>query len=76
MIYYLYDLFKRNVTVKFPGKLSADAECCSGSTDRDYTPILAYLHWLPVKSRIKFKILLLTFGIIRPHLATKGSLYS
>lgn len=38
------------------------ARLLTGTRSRDYiTPILASLHWLPVKYRIEFKILLFVF---------------
>ena len=34
----------------------------TGTSKREYiSPILASLHWLPVKSRIEFKVVLLTY---------------
>lgn len=43
------------------------------------TPVLADLRWLPIKYRIDFKILLLTFNIINniapSYLADRLSLY-
>ena len=36
----------------------------------EWTPVLASLHWLPVKSRIEFKIILLTYKALNgqaPH---------
>ena len=41
---------------------NAAAHVLTGTKKRDHiTPVLASLHWLPVKSRIEFKILLLTY---------------
>ncbi|XP_051811516.1 uncharacterized protein LOC110970601 [Acanthochromis polyacanthus] len=41
---------------------NAAARVLTGVSKRDHiSPILASLHWLPVKSRIEFKILLLTY---------------
>ena len=41
----------------------------TGSSRRDHiTPVLKNLHWLPVRSRITFKILLLTYKILNGHL--------
>uniref|UniRef100_A0A3P8RUL5 Reverse transcriptase domain-containing protein n=1 Tax=Amphiprion percula TaxID=161767 RepID=A0A3P8RUL5_AMPPE len=41
---------------------NAAARVLTGVNKRDHiSPILASLHWLPVKSRIEFKILLLTY---------------
>ena len=41
---------------------NAAARVLTGTKIRDHiSPILASLHWLPVKSRIEFKILLLTY---------------
>ena len=41
---------------------NAAARVLTGTRKREHiTPILASLHWLPVKSRIEFKILLLTY---------------
>ena len=38
------------------------------SSRRDHiTPVLKNLHWLPVRSRITFKILLLTYKILNGH---------
>ena len=42
------------------------AKIISGACKRDHiTPILRELHWLPISSRIQFKILLLTFRAIK-----------
>ena len=44
------------------------ARLITGSNRRDHiTPVLKNLHWLPVRSRITFKILLLTFKILNGH---------
>ena len=44
---------------------NAAARLISGVKKRDHiTPILKKLHWLPVKARIDYKILLITFKII------------
>ena len=41
------------------------ARLITGSGRRDHiTPVLKNLHWLPIKSRITFKILLLTYKIL------------
>ncbi|MDF4316827.1 reverse transcriptase family protein, partial [Vibrio parahaemolyticus] len=41
---------------------NAAARVLTGTKKRDHiSPVLASLHWLPVKSRIEFKILLLTY---------------
>ena len=41
------------------------ARLITGSSRRDHiTPVLKNLHWLPVKLRITFKILLLTYKIL------------
>ena len=41
---------------------NAAARVLTRTRRRDHiTPVLASLHWLPVKSRIEFKILLLTY---------------
>uniref|UniRef100_A0A3B3CXG6 Reverse transcriptase domain-containing protein n=1 Tax=Oryzias melastigma TaxID=30732 RepID=A0A3B3CXG6_ORYME len=41
---------------------NAAARLLAGTSRREHiTPVLASLHWLPVESRIKFKILLLTY---------------
>ena len=41
---------------------NAAARILTGTRKRDHiSPVLASLHWLPVKSRIEFKILLLTY---------------
>ena len=41
---------------------NAAARVLTGTKKRDHiTPVLASLHWLPVKARIEFKILLLTY---------------
>ncbi len=41
---------------------NAAARVLTGTSKRDHiSPVLASLHWLPVKSRIEFKILLLTY---------------
>ena len=41
------------------------ARLITGSSRRDHiTPVLKNLHWLPIKSRITFKILLLTYKIL------------
>jgi len=41
---------------------NAAARILTGTKKRDHiSPVLASLHWLPVKSRIEFKILLLTY---------------
>uniref|UniRef100_A0A3P9HQ40 Reverse transcriptase domain-containing protein n=1 Tax=Oryzias latipes TaxID=8090 RepID=A0A3P9HQ40_ORYLA len=42
--------------------LNAAARLLAGTSRRDHiTPVLVSLHWIPVDSRIKFKILLLTY---------------
>ena len=38
---------------------------CQQSTFCHITPLLFYLHWLPVKFRIEFKILLITFKALK-----------
>ncbi|XP_071350987.1 uncharacterized protein [Trachinotus anak] len=44
---------------------NAAARVLTGTRKRDHiSPMLASLHWLPVKSRIEFKILLLTYKAI------------
>ncbi|XP_071329025.1 uncharacterized protein [Trachinotus anak] len=44
---------------------NAAARVLTGTRKRDHiSPVLASLHWLPVKSRIEFKILLLTYKAI------------
>ena len=44
------------------------ARLITGSSRRDHiTPVLKNLHWLPVRSRITFKILLLTYKILNGH---------
>ncbi|PME06503.1 hypothetical protein A8A06_07420 [Escherichia coli] len=44
---------------------NAAARVLTGTRKRDHiSPILASLHWLPVKSRIEFKILLLTYKVL------------
>ena len=44
------------------------ARLFTGSSRRDHiTPVLKNLHWLPVRSRITFKILLLTYKILNGH---------
>ncbi len=41
---------------------NAPARVLTGTRKRDrISPVLASLHWLPVKSRIEFKVLLLTY---------------
>ena len=40
---------------------SAARLVCSAGRQMDATPLLVSLHWLPVKQRIKFKILLLVY---------------
>ncbi len=41
---------------------NAAARVLTGTRKRDHiSPVLASLHWLPVKSRIEFKVLLLTY---------------
>lgn len=45
---------------------NAAARVLTGIDKRDHiTPVLASLHWLPVKSRIIFKTLLLTYKVLR-----------
>ncbi|KAJ0008550.1 hypothetical protein NQD34_015965 [Periophthalmus magnuspinnatus] len=41
---------------------NAAARVLTGTKRRDHiSPVLKYLHWLPVELRIKFKVLLLTY---------------
>ena len=48
--------------VTLPGQASVCAElCCQGPHLQHITPTLIHLHWLPVKSRITYRILLLTY---------------
>ena len=45
---------------------NAAARALTGISKRDHiTPVLASLHWLPLKSRIEFKILLLTYKALK-----------
>ena len=46
--------------LQFEQNTAARLITCSRKYDHT-TPILIYLHWLPIAKRIKFKILLLTF---------------
>uniref|UniRef100_A0A669EZ97 Reverse transcriptase domain-containing protein n=1 Tax=Oreochromis niloticus TaxID=8128 RepID=A0A669EZ97_ORENI len=44
---------------------NAAARVLTGTRKREHiSPVLASLHWLPVKSRIEFKILLLTYKVL------------
>lgn len=44
----------------------ASAGLLTGNSQRDHiAPLLASFQWLPIKSRIEFKILLLTFMLLR-----------
>uniref|UniRef100_A0A3P9DJ14 THD domain-containing protein n=1 Tax=Maylandia zebra TaxID=106582 RepID=A0A3P9DJ14_9CICH len=44
---------------------NAAARVLTGTRKREQiSPVLASLHWLPVKSRIEFKILLLTYKVL------------
>ena len=45
---------------------NAAARALTGISKRDHiTPVLASLHWLPIKSRIEFKILLITYKALK-----------
>ena len=47
---------------------NAAARLVSGTKKHEHiVPVLKSLHWLPVKARIEYKILLITFKIIRGH---------
>ena len=51
-----------NLLCKLQSVLNAAARLVTGTRKFDHiTPILKYLHWLPIKQRIKYKTLLLVF---------------
>ena len=51
-----------------PNAQNSAARLVSLSKKRDHiTPILQNLHWLPVRSRINYKVILLTFKIIHGY---------
>uniref|UniRef100_A0A669C4E4 Reverse transcriptase domain-containing protein n=1 Tax=Oreochromis niloticus TaxID=8128 RepID=A0A669C4E4_ORENI len=53
---------------------NAAARVLTGTRKREQiSPVLASLHWLPVKSRIEFKILLLTYKVLNNQALLKGS---
>ena len=51
---------------------NAAARIITGTRKYDHiTPVLRELHWLPVKERIDFKILLLTFKTLKVNMTRK-----
>ena len=65
-----------NVLCKLQSVLNAAARLVSGTRKFDHvSPILKELHWLPIKQRIKYKIILLVFKSLNklapPYLSDK-----
>ena len=65
-----------NVLCKLQSVLNAAARLVSGTCKFDHiSPILKCLHWLPIKKRIQYKIILLVFkslnGLAPPYLSEK-----
>lgn len=79
MLYRAFELLVNIFSKHFLDKLKSITESFSVDTANmvegsdHITPLLRDLHWLPVASRIQFKILLLTFkalnGLAPPYLA-------
>ena len=70
-----------NLLRKLQSILNASARLVSGTRKYDHiTPILKDLHWLPIKQRMKFKILLTVYkclnGLAPLYLRNRLTLYS
>ena len=68
----LEEIFRRDKDLtKLQRILNSAARLVSRSKKQNHiTPILAELHWLPIKARIQYKIILLTFNAVHgfaPH---------